>query len=355
MLILGLETSCDETSLALVKCSGSLKSPRFEVLKNLVSSQIDIHRAFGGVVPNIAKREHEKILPILTEEIFSDTLAEKIDAIAVTVGPGLEPALHVGAEFAQRLSVEKGISLVAANHLKGHLYSFLLDNPKNVPDLFPSIALIVSGGHTILLLLSSLSEIKKLGETRDDAAGETYDKAARLLGLPYPGGPEIEKLAKLGNKDAIDFPRPMLNQKNYDFSFSGLKTSLLYHLKDSHKADWKSENKLAIEGALAPLPENAPDLCASFQAAIIDSLVKKTMRAVDEFGARSVIISGGVASNNTLREEFEVQTKKRKIKFFAPSKTFNTDNAAMIAAGAYVEHLAGIRRPYKVNGNLNLK
>ncbi len=355
MLILGIETSCDETSLSLLKCTGNLTTPRFEVLKNIVSSQIDIHKKFGGVVPNLAKREHERILPILAEEIFADKNAKKIDAIAVTVGPGLEPALHTGVEFAKKLSKDMDIPLIASNHLKGHLYSFLLDNPKKISSIFPSIALIVSGGHTILLLLDSLSDIKKLGETRDDAAGETYDKAARLLGLPYPGGPEIEKLAKLGDKNAIEFPRPMLNQKNYDFSFSGLKTALLYHLKDSHKADWKSENKLAIEGGLAPLPQNAPDLCASFQSAIIDSLVKKTMRAADTYGARSVIISGGVASNNALREEFEIETGKRKIKFFAPPKSFNTDNAAMIVAGTYIEQLANIKRPLKVNGNLNLK
>lgn len=354
MLILGLETSCDETSVALVDCAGGLEKPRFKVLKNLVSSQIKLHREFGGVVPNLAKREHEKNLPLLTEEILKTAPANKIDALTVTVGPGLEPALWAGIEFAEKFTKENNLPLIPGNHLRGHLWSFLLENPRSFDSLFPSVALIVSGGHTILLLMESLARYKKLGETRDDAAGETFDKAARLLGLPYPGGPEIEKLARSGKADFVSFPRPMLNQKNYDFSFSGLKTALLYHLKSSHKADWHTENQLAIRGEEITLPPRAADLAASFQAAVIDSLVGKAMRAADAFGAKSVILSGGVAANQALRDSLLRETKKRKIRFFAPSSEYNTDNAAMIAVAGYLDYLTGTKRPLKANGNLNL-
>lgn len=354
MLIIGIETSCDETSVALLECSGGLEKPRFKVLKNIVSSQISLHREFGGVVPNLAKREHEKNLPIIIEEILKITPVDKIDAVTVTVGPGLEPTLWTGIEFAEEFAVKNNLPIIPANHLRGHLLSFLLDNPESIDSLFPSIGLIASGGHTILLLMEGLSKYKKLGETRDDAAGETFDKAARLLGLPYPGGPEVEKLAASGRSDFIAFPRPMLHQKNYDFSFSGLKTALLYYLKDSHKADWREENKLAIKGDHVSLPKNAEDLAASFQAAVIDSLVGKAMKAADAFGAKSVILSGGVAANKSLRNSLLSETEKRKIKFLAPSSEYNTDNAAMIVVAGYLDHLSLKKRPLKANGNLNL-
>ncbi len=285
MLILGIETSCDDTSLALVEARGGIRNPRFRVLKNLVSSQTKIHAPFGGVVPNLAKREHLINLPILWKRmwqgmsnmeygiskkagphILRSTFYIPPDMIAVTVGPGLEPALWTGIEFAQSLTAElrrqnadpvkplrdhgastrgKKPLLVGANHLEGHLYSFLL--PKKtvktkfqIPNskfLFPAISLLVSGGHTILLLVKDLAHWKKLGETRDDAVGEAFDKVARLLELPYPGGPEIEKLALRQAQGkhpqgTIKFPRPMLNQKNYDFSFSGLKTAVFYFLRE---------------------------------------------------------------------------------------------------------------------------
>ena len=346
MKILAIETSCDETAIALVSADGGLKSPRFKILENLVASQIKIHRPFGGVVPNLAKREHQKNLPILFKQIQNTKYKiQNTDLIAVTVGPGLEPALWTGINFVEELRI------VGANHLSGHLYSFLLspafanasarqaENKQG--SIFPAVALVISGGHTILLLMKNLAHYKKLGETRDDAVGECFDKVARLLKLPYPGGPEIEKLAKLGNSKAIDFPRPMLNQKNYDFSFSGLKTSVLYFFRDKENATCKKA-----------------DIAASFQQAAFDVLIKKTLRAVEEFGAKSVMISGGVAANCSLRKEFRSALKHKiwnlKLKPKLLVTKFPTDNAAMIAAGAYIDYLN--KKKYKLiaNGSLSL-
>ena len=221
MKILAIETSCDETAIALLEASGGLRNPKFKIFKNLVASQIKIHRPFGGVVPNLAKREHLKNLPILFKKILNSKsyILNSIDLIAVTVGPGLEPALWTGINFAKNLKFQISnlrSKIIGVSHLEGHLYSFLLNSKSyilNSKQIFPAIALIVSGGHTILIKMDSLVKYKKIGETRDDAIGEAFDKVARLLSLPYPGGPEIEKLAKRGNPGAINFPRPMLNQK----------------------------------------------------------------------------------------------------------------------------------------------
>jgi len=364
-LILAIETSCDETALAVVKAEGPLSGPRFRVLKSVIASQIKIHAPFGGVVPNLAKREHIKNLPILLRKIFgipkSEFLIskkipsphfpiEKIDLIAVTVGPGLEPALWAGITFAKevhrKLSAisHKPIALIGANHLEGHLYSFLLVSQKKggiskskflISNTFPAIALIVSGGHTILLRLDNLTSRKKLGETRDDAAGECFDKMARLLKLPYPGGPELEKLAKKGRADAILFPRPMVDQRNYDFSFSGLKTSVLYYLRDNPKA-------------------NKANVAASAQEAIIDVLTKKTMRAAVEFGAHSVLLSGGVAANRALRKRLSQESKKRELEFFVPDFNYNTDNAVMVAVASYINFLQRKKYALAANGGLSI-
>ncbi len=344
--ILAIETSCDETALALVSAEGGLKQLKFKVLKNLVSSQIEIHRPFGGVVPNLAKREHLKNLPILFKKLNISHQKSDIDLLCVTVGPGLEPALWTGINFAKENAPKKS-KLIGVSHLEGHLYSFLLNQKTNSElriknsELFPVIALVVSGGHTILLLMKDLTHYKILGQTRDDAIGEAFDKAARLLGLPYPGGPEIEKLAKKGNADAIDFPRPMLNQKNYDFSFSGLKTAVLYYLRDNKKV--KKEN-----------------VAASFQKAAFDVVVGKTLRAVEEFGSKSIMVSGGVASSNFLRNYLklrinsDVRRGRSKIKVFFPEKGFSTDNAAMIAVAGYINYLRKKNRRLIANGNLGL-
>lgn len=339
MKILAIETSCDETALALVEAKGGIsegEKPKFKVAKNLVTSQIAIHRPFGGVVPNLAKREHIKNLPILFEELFDgspDKGMKKIDAVTVTVGPGLEPALWTGINFAQEISKKYKKPLIGANHLEGHLYSFLLDHKGKLQ--FPALGMVVSGGHTIFLLMKSLTEWKKLGETRDDAVGEAFDKVARLLQLPYPGGPEVEKLAKDGDRNAIPFPRPMVHTKDYDFSYSGLKTSVLYYLRDNPEA-------------------NKANIAASFQQAAFEVLITKGIRATKEYGIKSVILAGGVAASRTLREMLSEACIKSKLKLLVPGFEFNTDNAAMIAAGAYVSHLKKKKYRIKANGTLNM-
>lgn len=351
--IFSIETSCDETAMALLKAKGSLLNPRFELVKSAVLSQISKHKEFGGVVPNIAKREHGKALPEMLKSF--ENMAEFKDAemIAVTSGPGLEPALWAGIEFARTLGEKTGKHVFPADHIKGHLYSFLLSNPKNLKNLFPMVALVASGGHTILFLLESLGSIKKLGETRDDAAGEAFDKGARLLGLPYPGGPELERIAALGNAEAFDFPRPMVGQKNFDFSFAGLKTALLYKLEGNNKADWKDVNLRAVSGKVKNLaPGFREDVAASFQKAIVDCLVIKSFKAAEKFGVRSVSVSGGVSANGLLRKELAREAKKRKIRFLAPERQWSGDNAAMVAVSSYIESLVGIKRPLKANARL---
>lgn len=331
MNILSIETSCDETSLALVECTGTAKKPSFNVLKHLIHSQIEMHREWGGVVPNIAKREHIANLPKLLEQLGLSKTAKEVDAVAVTVGPGLEPALWAGITFAQQLAKDLKKPLLGANHMEGHMYSVLL-NQQSSAITFPAIGLVVSGGHTILVKMDSYAKWKNLGETRDDAAGEAFDKVARLLKLPYPGGPEISKLAQKGDPAAIDFPRPMLKDKNYEFSFSGIKTAVLYYLRDNPLTAKSSKLKA--------------DLAASFQQAVVDVLVKKTMRAAKEFGAQTVFVCGGVAANKELRRQLVAECEKWGIAFTAPANEYNTDNAAMIAAAAYLGKLR--KKKYKM-------
>ncbi len=283
----------------------------------------------------LAKREHIKNLPMLWKRIAKQ--GAKADLLAVTVGPGLEPALWTGIEFAKNLAKELNKPLIGVNHLEGHLYSNWLvpiraDKKQDI--IFPAIVLLVSGGHTILLKMISPTKWKKLGETRDDAAGEAFDKVARLLNLLYPGGPEIEKLAKKGNPKTIDFPRPMLRDKNYEFSFSGLKTAVLYYLRDNPKT-------------------NKADIAASFQQAVLDVLIGKTVRAAKEFNAKSVLLCGGVAANKTLRNALKKESAKIGAEFFAPQLKFNTDNAAMIAMAAYVQKLRNKKYRLTAQGNLN--
>jgi N6-L-threonylcarbamoyladenine synthase len=351
MKILAIETSCDETGIALLEASGGLKNPKCKVVKNLVSSQIKIHRPFGGVVPNLAKREHLKNLPILFKKIAGADIAHfmgSLDIITVTAGPGLEPALWTGIEFAKMLALAYKKPLVGANHLEGHLYSFLL-SPKNsaqAKNIFPATALIVSGGHTILLRLDSFSKWKRLGETRDDAAGEAFDKVARLLDLPYPGGPEVEKLAAQQAKSGqpsgtITFPRPMIHDKNYDFSFSGLKTSVLYYLRDN-----------PVKSADAPAQKK--NVAASFQQAAIDVLAAKTVRAAREFGSRSIILCGGVAANKALRSRLQKESRKIGATFLVPEFKYNLDNAAMIGAAGYMAYLRKKKYPLTANGGMEI-
>ncbi len=362
MKILAIETSCDETAIALVEASNGLKNPRFKILKNLVASQIKTHQPFGGIVPNLAKREHLKNLPILLKKILnfkfpicnashndiSEYTLNSVDIIAVTVGPGLEPCLWTGINFAKQLKIKSAnlkTKLIGVNHLEGHLYSNLLSPKSDI--LYPAISLIISGGHTILLLMKNLICWEKIGETRDDAIGESFDKVARLLNLPYPGGPEIEKLAKFGNSEAIEFPRPMINQKNYDFSFSGLKTAVLYYLRglNQEQNNWQSQSA-SIKA----------DIAASFQQAAFEVLISKTIRSVKEFKAKSIIISGGVAVNKTLQKQFKKEIKNHSplscLHF--PLSSFCGDNAAMIAAAGYINFLRKKNKQIIAQSNLNL-
>jgi len=349
MNILAIETSCDETGVALLEAAGTIHAPRIEVIENLVTTQIPIHRPFGGVVPNLAKREHLKNLPILLARLLAKHPRLKPDLITVTVGPGLEPALWTGITFAQSLAKKYRVPLIGANHLEGHLYSFLLSSKEKVA--FPGIALIVSGGHTILLKLDSFSKWKRLGETRDDAAGEAFDKVARLLDLPYPGGPEVERLAREGDPRAIAFPRPMLHEKNYDFSFSGLKTSVLYYMRD-HAEKAQGKDKKMTAGANAGA--NKADVAASFQEAALDVLVKKTIRAAQNFGAQSILLSGGVAANKALRSRLAREAKKIGCAFLVPDFKYNLDNGAMIGVAGYMAYLRKKRYKIKARGDMEI-
>ena len=424
MKILAIETSCDETAIAVVDASGGLRRPRFRVLSNIVASQIHIHKKWGGVVPNLAKREHEKnLVPALQTALdnakilipkfqkqnsrqtpgsgfqipdIEQTLARepelfnsfkkhifklaspKIDVIAVTNGPGLEPALWVGINFAKALALIWKKPLIAVNHMEGHLASVLLSQnrgisnsqffrqrrtllrgaiskqipnsnfPKRKSEIikigFPAVALLVSGGHTELLLMKNWRKYRILGTTLDDAAGEAFDKVARMLGLGYPGGPIVARLAKSGEVN-IPFPRPMLQSKNLDFSFSGLKTAVLYFLqKQRHSLGRKL----------------VADISASFQQAVVDVLVAKTVRAARAHKPKTIILGGGVAANDELRMQLAQKFADQipGVQLLLPQKSFTGDNAAMIGAAAYfraVKKEFANLQTLKAKGNLRIR
>jgi len=306
MLVLGIETSCDETSIALIDGN--------KVIANLVYSQIQTHRKFGGVVPEIAAREHLKKLPLLFSQLVEETQINisTIDGIAVTKGPGLIGALLVGVSFAKGLAKRYGKKLVGVNHIVGHVYANYLAYPELQP---PYIVLMVSGGHTLILKVDNNLKISIIGRSVDDAVGEAFDKIARLLGLGYPGGPEIDKTAKTGNPKAFQFPRPKMYDSDYDFSFSGLKTSVLYEIR-----------KLET-GGIKELPVN--DLAASAQEAMIDVLLYKVTKAAKENDISNIVLAGGVAANSRLREKLSEYSSN--FNFYIPPLEYCSDNAAMIA------------------------
>ncbi len=408
MRILAIETSCDETSVAIIDAEGGFESPNFRVLANIVSSQADLHAEYGGIFPTLAKREHLKNLPLVLDEAlktakktlrlngltsdvnhleFSDL---NIDIIAVTVGPGLEPALWTGIEFAKDLAKKWDKPLVAVNHMEGHIASVLLgqntgstksQTTKNKVQ-FPAIALLVSGGHTEIVLIKKWLDYKIIGETRDDASGEAFDKAARMLGLGYPGGPLISMEAEkarnskrppsprlrqaseirknLKNSEIVsDFefsasdltlPRPMIHSKDYDFSFSGLKTALLYLIRDIRKVR-ESEN----------ISDLVPELAHEFQNAIVETLVAKTIRAVKEYNAKSLILAGGVANNKLLQTSLAESVLKSSphTTLHIPHLSYTTDNGAMIGSAGYFrafrnEHVKNMNSLRAV-GNLRLE
>ena len=326
--ILGLETSCDETAAAVVVAGQIIKS-------SIVASQIKLHEKYGGVVPEIASRAHiEKIYPVITEAIENANVTENdINAIAIANCPGLTVALIVGVTAAKTLSFAWDKPLIAINHIHAHMQSAALteDNLK-----LPAVALIVSGGHTSLYDYHSPLEPKLLGSTIDDAAGEAFDKVATILNLPYPGGPAIEKISKEGNPKAIQFPRSLLNPKSLDFSFSGLKTAVLYYCQGQ---DMKGENQVA-----SMTKQQIADIAASFQAAVIDVLVKKTQRAIKKINAETVLLGGGVAANTALRTALQqmCDSAKPPKKLLIAPKKYCTDNAVMVASLAYHKFKAGI-------------
>lgn len=373
--ILSIETSCDETGIAIVQGSGRTK-PVINVLADVIASQIAIHKEYGGVVPHLAAREHEKNLPIVLRKALKKSgisLAD-IDVIAVTKGPGLSPALWRGIKFAQELAQKWHKPLLGIDHMEGHLSANFISSlggnevsgiskskfqisklPTTHYSLltkFPILCLTVSGGHTQLVLVSDWAQFELLGETVDDAAGEAFDKVARMLDLPYPGGPEISKLAKKGNTKAFPFPRPMLSKKNYLFSFSGLKTAVLYTLRDQNLLS--SISKFPRTSASSPRQSAAAisatfaDIAASFQQAVVDVLVKKTIRAAKEYEVKTIMLAGGVAANQELRNQLGKAIKENlpNTKYQIPNTSFCTDNGAMIGAAAYI-CLATQTRPPK--------
>lgn len=339
--ILAIETSCDETAAAVLNGSYSSKTPRFTILSSVVHSQIAIHKKTGGVVPEVAARAHmQNILPVTSKALADANLnLSDVTHIAVTSGPGLIVSLIVGTEFAKGLSLASGIPMLPTNHMSGHLYSAFADKPEKVK--FPVLSIIVSGGHTMFVLMQDYKNYKVIGSTVDDAAGEAFDKVARLLKLPYPGGPEISKLAKLGKTD-INFPRPMVHSDDFQFSFSGLKTAVLYYI-DKHSS---RTNK--------PLSkQERADIAMSFENAAIDVLTTKALRAVKKYKCKTVSLSGGVAANTTLRKSLAEMCESQKIAFSVPEFELCTDNAQMIAIAAYFNLRNGQKpqTPGKVKAN----
>ncbi|HBG22940.1 MAG TPA: tRNA (adenosine(37)-N6)-threonylcarbamoyltransferase complex transferase subunit TsaD [Peptococcaceae bacterium] len=315
--ILGIETSCDETSASVVRDGSYIAS-------NIVASQIPIHRQYGGVVPEVASRQHlEKITYVVDKAVDDAGLGlDDIDGVAVTVGPGLIGALLVGVAAAKAYSYALNIPFIPVHHLEAHLYANFLSNTELVP---PLLCLVVSGGHTSLILLKDHLEYEIMGTTRDDAAGEAFDKIARVLGLPYPGGPALEELASQGDPQAVHFPRAWLSKDSLEFSFSGLKTAVMNYMRD------KQGNEEAV---------SLPDVAASFQAAVVEVLVVKTILAAKKSGVRDVCLAGGVAANSTLREQFQRAADQEGLRFYFPEKKLCTDNAAMVACAGYFHYLA---------------
>jgi len=357
MLILGIESSCDETSVAVLKVAEKNKKKQINILANIISSQVVQHKKFGGVVPQLAARLHQKnFIPVLKKALKKSGIEkEKIDLISVTQGPGLIPALLVGVSSAKTLAWGLKKPLVGVNHMEGHIMAAMLpmSNVKcqmSKPKM-PALALLVSGGHTQLVLMREWLKYEIIGETRDDAAGEAFDKVAKMLGLEYPGGAKIEELAKKGNSAAFNFPRPMAKSDNYDFSFSGLKTSVKYTLES-----------LKLKLKILPSVRNVylSDIAASFQAAAIDVLTDKTIRAAKQYNIKTLIIGGGVSANKSLCEQLEKSLNKNlpEAEFFRPLKEYAIDNAAMIALAGYFRmknNEAGDWKRVQADADLRLK
>ncbi|OGJ05377.1 tRNA (adenosine(37)-N6)-threonylcarbamoyltransferase complex transferase subunit TsaD [Candidatus Nomurabacteria bacterium RIFOXYC2_FULL_36_8] len=370
MKILAIETSCDETAIAIVEVKRLGKSDTFKILANNVNSQIEIHKEYGGVFPAMAKREHIKNLPLVLEKTLKDAKMkiEKVDVIAVTTGPGLEPALWTGIVFARELSLKYNIPIVPVNHMEGHIFSIFPKKGKTFKvntseKIFPMLSLLVSGGHTELILVKDWHKYKKIGKTRDDASGEAFDKVARMMGLPYPGGPAISSLAKKAREEEliikneeliITLPRPMIYSKDYDFSFSGLKTAVLYLIRDLREKNPNILENINIKQKIAK----------EFEDAVVETLVHKTIKAIKQYKIKTLIVGGGVSANTYLQEQMKNSIKVLpkqgfgKIKVHFPSKALTGDNALMIAIAGYYQarnkkFVKNINK-IKAEGNLSL-
>ena len=330
--VLAIESSCDETAAAVVVNGRDVKS-------NIISSQIALHTLYGGVVPEIASRKHiEKINQVITEAMeTAEADWTDLDAVAVTYGPGLVGALLVGVAEAKAISYARKLPLIGVHHIEGHISANYIENKDLEP---PFLCLVVSGGHTHLVKVKDYGSYEILGRTRDDAAGEAFDKVARAIGLGYPGGPKIEKVSREGNPHAVEFPRPKVADGEYDFSFSGLKSAVLNYLNSC-----KMKN----------IPIVQADIAASFQKAVTDVLIGNAMHALDTYGIKKFAIAGGVASNGTLREGMKKACEEKGVGFYYPSPVYCTDNAAMIGAAAYYDYKAGIRSGLDLNAVPNLK
>jgi len=331
-LILALETSCDETSASVI-ADGRI------VLSNVISSQIPVHQKFGGVVPEIASRKHiENVIPVVDQALRAAKVSlSDITAIGVTHGPGLVGALLIGVSVAKALSFAKDIPLIGVNHLEGHIFANFLSHSELEP---PFMALVVSGGHTSLVHVKGYNDFELLGQTRDDAAGEAFDKVARVMKLPYPGGPYIDSLAKTGNPDAVAFPRALTGRDNFEFSFSGLKSAVLNYL-----------NSAAQRGEEV----NNADVAASFQAAVVDVLVSKALQAASKCNVKQIVLAGGVAANSGLKLKLQQQCQQAGMSLFYPDLILCTDNAAMIACRAYYQYLSGHYADLHLNAIPSLK
>lgn len=331
MLTLAIETSCDETSCAVIRDGR-------QVLSNIISSQIEIHKKFGGVVPEVASRKHIESINNIVQEALDEAQIgfNDIDLVGVTKGPGLVGALLIGLSTAKAIAYGLDKPIIGVNHIEGHVCANYIEHKDLKP---PFTCLIVSGGHSYLVYVKGYTDYELMGRTRDDAAGEAFDKVARSLGLAYPGGPLIDKLAKIGNKDAIDFPRVMLEKDSYDFSFSGLKTSVLNYINNMEQ---KGE-EIVVE-----------DVAASFQQAVLDVLVDKSFRLAKEKGSDKIVLAGGVAANSGLRQMMAERGKTEAVDIFYPSKVLCTDNAAMIGSAAYFNYQAGNKSDLHLNVIPNL-
>jgi N6-L-threonylcarbamoyladenine synthase len=334
MRILAIETSCDDTGAAVV-LDGR------KILSNVVSSQIAVHQKYGGVVPELASRRHiESIVPIVTEALETAKVTlRNVDGLAVTQGPGLVGSLLVGLSFAKSLAFVTGLPFVGVNHVEAHLSAIFLEEK---PPRFPFLGLVVSGGHTSLFRVDGFGKYKRLGQTRDDAAGEAFDKVAKLLGLGYPGGPIIDELSKSGNPKAIRFPRPFLGKNSFDFSFSGLKTSVVNYVKSHPEVAGGYPDGLIR------------DIVSSFQEAVVDVLVTKTLQAAQHEGLKRIVLSGGVSANFHLRQKMREEAFRQKVKVFIPSPSFCTDNAAMVGVIGYEYLKRGTRSDFSLNAFSNL-